>query len=141
MHCRSTTTLVVAAMTGTAALPALAGQRRRRRLGAAAAALLLLAAIAPCARGQEGCLTNPTLPECEGYTIHEAVLQSDLAKLCSSSALGGRSYSGWPAACTLWNECRQGRGSGPACRPLALLQTACNEAILSAGPASTICMT
>lgn len=89
--------------------------------------LLLVAVAAPLASAQTACEMNPTVAACESYTVAEAVLQRDLASLCGSSQLGGATYSGWPAACTLWHECQQGRAAPASCQPLALLQTACNE--------------
>lgn len=100
----------------------------RRRL------VLLLAALAAIggAAAQDECMSNPTLPACASYRVPDAVLRRDMQRLCAGAALGGATHTGWPAACTLWHECQQGRGSGPGCAPLVLLQTGCNEAIGSA---------
>lgn len=90
--------------------------------------LLLLAAAAPHAHAQlDSCAANPTTPDCKAYTVPQAVLETDLSRLCASTALGGATTSGWPSACALWGECREERAAGAACHPLALLQTACNE--------------
>lgn len=99
---------------------------------------VLVAAAGAQAQGEE-CLANPTVAGCENYTVHEAVLQHDLARLCASAALGDRTWSGWPAACTLWHECQSGRGSGAACSPMRLMQTACGEAMLTPGTPSEVC--
>lgn len=114
-----------------------------RRAPPPAALLLLLLALAAPWRGalaQDECLTNPTLPACVAYTVPNEVLKRELSKLCASAALGGRTYSGWPSACSLWHECQEGRAGAVACRPLALLQTGCSEAITT-GRAADVCMT
>ena len=106
----------------------------RRRL-LLALALALAAAAVPSA-AQTECEMNPTVPACRNYTVADAVLQRDLADLCGGSQLGGAAFTGWPAACTLWHECLAGRAAPASCRPLALLQTACNET-----PEQPACMT
>jgi hypothetical protein len=85
---------------------------------------------------QMECETNPTDEACASYTMEDAVLQRDLARMCAGSTLGGAAYTGWPAACTLWYECQQGRAPAASCQPLSLLQTACNES-----PQLEACMT
>lgn len=102
------------------------------------AAVMVATAAAVQAQGEQ-CLANPTVAGCESYTVHEAVLQRDLARLCGAAALGGQTYSGWPSACTLWNECQSGRGAGAACNPMRLMQTACGEAMLTPGTPSEVC--
>lgn len=90
-------------------------------------ALLAFAALAAPGSAQSECEANPTLDACRSYTVAEEVLQRDLGRICAGAQLGGATYSGWPAACTLWHECQQGRAAAASCGPLALLQTACNE--------------
>ena len=117
-------------------------QHRRRASAGAPAGLplllvaLLLAAAAASVGAQDECSMNPTLDSCKDYTVADAVLQRDLSLLCSGSTLGGAIYTGWPAACSLWHECQQGRGAPASCQPLTLLQTACNET-----PEAEGCMT
>ena len=110
---------------------------RRRPLAAAALLppppllllLVMLASACGVARAQQSspdCESNPTVAGCQTYSVDDAVLQRDLESLCSSSQLGAAA-SGWPAACSLWAECAQGRSVGAGCQPLTLIQTACNE--------------
>lgn len=120
------------------------GRRRNSRRGAGGTpsfllAAALLAAAATLAGAQlDGCTANPSQDACKDYVVAEAVLETDLSRLCASSALGGATYSGWPSACTLWHECQAGRAAPASCHPLALLQTACNE---PGAIESEICMT
>ncbi|KAL4421473.1 hypothetical protein ABPG75_010764 [Micractinium tetrahymenae] len=103
-------------------------------------ALVVVAAAVASVRAQgEECLANPTVAGCESYTVHEAVLQRDLSRLCASAALGSRTWAGWPSACTLFHECQTGGGAGPACSPMRLMQTACREAMLTPGTPSEVC--
>ncbi|KAL4855658.1 DNA topoisomerase 6 subunit A [Chlorella vulgaris] len=95
-----------------------------------------VAAVAVPVTAQMECETNPTAEACASYTMEDAVLQRDLARMCAGSTLGGAAYTGWPAACTLWYECQQGRAPAASCQPLSLLQTACNES-----PQLEACMT
>ena len=119
------------------------GRRRApRRRGDAPrlllAAALLAAAAAAAGAQQDGCATNPSLDGCKDYVVPQAVLETDLGRLCAGSALGNASYSGWPSACSLWHQCQAGQAARASCRPLALLQTACNE---PGAFESDICMT
>lgn len=129
-------------------LPAVAVPAARRVLAnkiflMAAPAMLLWVVVAAALAGAqaqgEACLANPTVTGCEGYTVHEAVLAHDLGRLCASAALGDRTWSGWPAACTLWHQCQSGGAAGAACSPMRLMQTACGEAMLTPGTPSEVC--
>jgi hypothetical protein len=104
---------------------------RRASAGAPAglvpALLVALLLVAASVGAQDECSMTPTQDSCKNYTVADAVLQRDLSLLCSGSTLGGATYTGWPAACSLWHECQQGRGPPASCQPLTLLQTACNE--------------
>lgn len=97
------------------------------RRAAALLLALLLAAAGPARAQLDECASNPSLASCRDYTVPQAVLESDLSRLCAGAALGAQAASGWPSACSLWGECRAGRAARAACQPLALLQTACNE--------------
>jgi hypothetical protein len=108
----------------------------RRQLLPAWLLLLALADWPMAARAQSSCESNPTVEACRTYAVPDAVLQRDLASLCGAPQLGSATYTGWPAACTLWHECQQGRAAATACQPLSLLQTACNET-----PEAQQCMT
>jgi len=97
-------------------------------LAAALLALCGLGALAQPAGGGD-CFVDSSADSCADFRVDSATLEADLQELCKPTlTLPGKSY-GWPAACTLREECATGRAdaASPLCAPLALIQSACNE--------------
>ena len=89
--------------------------------------LILLMVWSTRVHGQEtlDCLKDPSAPECASYTFSDETLNATLEEICVHSSLG-ENY-GWPSACTLFSECKKGRGLDAFCRPLGLVIAACED--------------
>ncbi len=85
---------------------------------------MVFSQLAGTAASQRDCFVDPTAPACASFVVDDAAVAAQMTQLCIES---GRGASGWPAACTLWNECQVGRGSDEYCQPLRLLLSACVE--------------
>lgn len=69
------------------------------------------------------CFQAPNDASCTSFVVPADTLKTVLGKLCNDTA-----GEGWPAACTLWQECQTGNASSEYCTsPLGLLRSACSE--------------
>lgn len=89
-----------------------------------------LAGGAPAASASSSpCWSDPTPSSCASFTVENLTLVPDLNAICAQP-LASNASNGWPAACTLWAQCKAG-ATGPGavayCSPLVLIQSACNE--------------
>jgi hypothetical protein len=97
------------------------------RAPAPVAALLLLAlAGAGTTTATEDCYSVPSSSACAGFRVPDAEAEAFLLEACSRSGeQGGNSTYGWPSPCTLWHQCRDGRGAAALCAPVRLARSVC----------------